>query len=79
MSRRSVARKNTLPTKRNQKKSAFDKLLDTFCQLSEPTQVIIVIGFILLVAWIVTKPEVVQGIVRAFQLWFVARSFFIPS
>jgi hypothetical protein len=77
MSRRNVIRKNALPTKRNQRKSAFDKLLDTFCQLPEATQVVVVIGFLLLVAWIVTKPEVLQGIVRAFQFWFVARTIFI--
>lgn len=77
MSRRNAARKHPQPAKRYHKRSVFDKLLDSFCQLTEPTQVVLIIGILLLIAWIVTEPNVLQGIVRAFQFWFVARSLFI--
>lgn len=77
MSRRNTARKQPQPTKRYHKQSVFDKLLESFCQLTEPTQVVLIIGILLLIAWIVTQPDVLQGIVRAFQFWFIARSLFI--
>lgn len=51
----------------------FGKLHQAFKQLSEPVQYTLVIGILILLAWIVSHPDVLQGIIRAFQLWFTAK------
>ncbi len=56
--------------------STFDKLLNTFKQLSEPVQVILIIGFLLLIAWIVSNPDVLRGLIRVIQLWLAIKGSF---
>ncbi len=59
-----------------QKLSTLDKLIDAFNRLSEPVQVLLIIGFFLLVAWIVSNPDVLRGIIRALQLWWAVKTSF---
>lgn len=51
----------------------FEKLHRVFKELPESVQFVLVLGIILLLAWIVSHPVVLQGIIRAFQLWFTAK------
>lgn len=63
------------PKKVPKKLNRFDKILAAF-RLSEPAQVILVIGILLLLFWILSNPYVLQGIIKAMQLWFVAKGIF---
>jgi hypothetical protein len=53
-----------------EKTTLLHSVLQTFEQLSEPVQVLLIIGLFLLVAWIVSNPDLLHGIIKAFQLWF---------
>jgi len=56
-----------------QKLNKFDKLLSAFCGLSEPVQVILVLGVLFLLAWILSHPDLLKEIIRALQVWSALR------
>jgi hypothetical protein len=59
--------------KNTQTHRVVDHILTAFRELSEPAQVILVIGIVLLLAWILTHPVLLQDIIKALQLWFLAK------
>jgi hypothetical protein len=70
--------KSTKPRKKPVRaKNRFEKLLDAFQRLPEPTQVILIIGILLLLAWLITwfasHPDQLHAIFRIFQLWLTAK------
>jgi len=77
MSRRKKSlRKNRTGVQKNQKAEVFEKIFILISQLSEPAQVILIIGILLLLAWIASNPDVLRGIIRALQFWFAIISNF---
>lgn len=65
-----TAKRRNKPSK---KLSFFEKVLAAFNQLEGSEQAVLIIGCLLLLAWIVSHPDILQGIIRALQLWFAIK------
>jgi hypothetical protein len=64
-----------LRTSRARLPSNLERFAIVIKNLSEPAQILLVIGLLLLVAWIVSNPEILQGIIRALQIWWSIKGF----
>lgn len=45
-------------------KRFFKQLFDAFCQLPEPTQTVLIIGLLLLLAWLLANPLILVNLVK---------------
>ena len=62
---RSSHRSSKQRAKRPQGTSFFKKLFDAFCQLSDPAQAVLIIGLLLLLAWLIANPLILVNLMKA--------------
>lgn len=70
---RNLLRKHRQLAKKDWKAGPLERMLHAFKELEEPVQIVIVLGILFLLFWIMSNPYILQGIVKALQLWFAVR------
>jgi hypothetical protein len=62
---RSSHRATKQQTRLSKEKNIVKKLFDAFCQLSDPTQTVLVIGLLLLLGWLIANPLILVNLMKA--------------